>query len=796
MKAPISWLKDYVDIDCSVEVLVEKLFSSGFEVEDIIYVGKNIDKIVTCKVLTISQHPNADKLSVVLVDAGKYGKLQIVTSAKNIYEGAVVPVALDNSTLNNGEKIKTGELRGVTSYGMFCSGEELGINDDWYPGASVNGILILDESFPLGEEVKTLLEIDDVILDINVTANRPDCHSILGLAREVSAVLKKPLKMPELSYSVCEKIRTTEQITVENNAFDLCPRYIAHLVKDIKISDSPLWLKRRLSLMGIRSISNIVDITNYVLLEIGQPMHAFDLNNINDNKIVIRRANNSEKIITLDEKEFTLNSDNLVICDAYKPVALAGIMGGLNSEIKQTTTDVVFESATFKRDNIRKTSRSLGQRSDSSSRFEKGVDLYSVDVGIKRALHLIDKLGCGTIACDNYDLYEGKLEQKVIQTKISKINEVLGIEVSESEIVDILKRLTFNVSVDGDNISVTVPLYRDDMEDYPDIAEEVIRQYGYDNINSTLLKTSKITNGGLTESQRKMASFKDLLVGLGFNEIITYSFVPEKDFNNYLLDDSSVIKILNPISEDLAVMRQSLIPSMVRTVGYNLNRKNYDGRLFEVAKIYSTSELPLKNLPKETNMLVFSLFGDNEDFFTTKGIIESILSNFCCGQNVKYEISSKKFMHPTRSAEIFVENVNVGLFGQLSPEIMEKLDIDKPVYIAEINYDLLETLFNDKIIFKPISKFPTIERDLAILVDDNVRYQDIYDTMKNSAGSLLSSISLFDVYKGEHIPAGKKSMAFNLVFSSIERTLSVEEIDELVKNILKTLKDNLQAELR
>ena len=796
MKAPISWLKDYVDIDCSVEVLVEKLFSSGFEVEDIIYVGKNIDKIVTCKVLTISQHPNADKLSVVLVDAGKYGKLQIVTSAKNIYEGAVVPVALDNSTLNNGEKIKTGELRGVTSYGMFCSGEELGINDDWYRGASVNGILILDESFPLGEEVKTLLEIDDVILDVNVTANRPDCHSILGLAREVSAVLKKPLKMPELSYSVCEKISTTGQIVVENNAFDLCPRYIAHLVKDIKISDSPLWLKRRLSLMGIRSISNIVDITNYVLLEIGQPMHAFDLNNINDNKIVIRRANNHEKIITLDEKEFNLNSDNLVICDATKPIALAGVMGGLNSEIKQTTIDVVFESATFKRDNIRKTSRALGQRSDSSSRFEKGVDLYSVDIGIKRALHLIDKLGCGTIACDNYDLYEGKLEQKIIKTKISKINEVLGIEVSESEIVDILKSLTFNVSVDGDNITVLVPLYRDDMEDYPDIAEEVIRQYGYDNINSTLLKTSKITNGGLTEGQRKMASFKDLLVGLGFNEIITYSFVPEKDFKSYLLDDSNVIKILNPISEDLAVMRQSLIPSMVRTVGYNLNRKNYDGRLFEIAKVYTASELPLKNLPNETNMLVFSLFGDNEDFFTTKGIVESILSNFCYGRNVKYEISNKKFMHPTRSAEIFIENVNVGLFGQLSPEIMEKLDIDKPVYVAEINYDLLETLYNDKIVFKPISKFPTIERDLAILVDDNILYQDVYDNMKNSAGSLLSSISLFDIYKGEHIPAGKKSMAFNLVFSSNERTLSVEEIDELVKNILKTLKDNLQAELR
>ena len=373
MKAPLSWLKEYVDIDCSAETLKDKLFSCGFEVEDMTYVAKHIEKIVTCKILEIEKHPNANKLSVTKVDAGKYGELQIITAATNIFVGAVVPVAVDGATLNKGEKIYTGELRGLPSYGMFCSGEELGITDDWYKGASVNGILILDDKFPLGVEVKELLQVEDVMFDINVTANRPDCQSILGLAREVAAVLKKPLKMPDLTYRVDESVSTKKTILVDDKAFDLCPRYISHFVSDIKLAESPVWLKRRLFSMGIRSINNIVDITNYVLLEIGQPMHAFDLNDIGGKQIIIRRAMDGEKIITLDEKEFSLNSSNLVICDANKPVALAGIMGGLNSEIKPNTKNIVFESAKFARDNIRKSSKALGQRTEASSRYEKGV---------------------------------------------------------------------------------------------------------------------------------------------------------------------------------------------------------------------------------------------------------------------------------------------------------------------------------------------------------------------------------------------------------------------------------------
>jgi len=800
MKAPLSWLKEYVDINCSPEELEAKLFSCGFEVEEMTYVASHIDKIVTSKIVKIEKHPNADKLSVCTIDAGKYGVLQIVTSATNVFEGAVVPVALDGSTLNNGSKINAGELRGVKSDGMFCSGEELGINDDWYEGASVNGILILDKDFPLGEEVKKLLELEDVMFDINVTANRPDCQSILGLAREVSAVLKTPLKMPSLDFKVDETVSTIDTLKVEDKAFDLCPRYISHLVKDVKIGESPRWMKRRLFRMGLRSISNIVDITNYVLLEIGQPMHAFDLNDLEGNTIIIRRANENEKIITLDEKEFSLSSNNLVICDAVKPVALAGVMGGLNSEIKETTKDIAFESAKFARDNVRKTARSLGQRTDASSRYEKGVDSFSAEIGMKRALSLISMLDCGKIAKNNYDLYEEKLENKVISTTISKVNGVLGIDIPANQIKEILESLFFGVEIDGDNLTVTVPLYREDMDSYPDIAEELIREYGYDHITPTLLATSKITNGGKTPDQVNIDNVKNLLIGYGFNEIITYSFVSEKEYDLFGLDKASdehkFIKIMNPLGEDLAVMRTSLLPSIVRTVSFNLNRKNMEGRLFELAKVYNPKSLPLEELPVENMRLSLALFGENEDFFTAKGVVEGIVNNFAFGKIVKYVPCDLKAMHPTRSAYVLIDGKIVGYFGQVNPVVAEKLDIDKPVYAGEIYYDVLKEAFNGKIVFKQISKFPVVERDLAILIDDNVACDKIIDCIKNNAGEFIDEVKLFDVYKGNQVEAGKKSMAFNLLFVSNERTLSVGEIDLAIQNILKALREELGAILR
>ena len=794
MKLPLSWLKDYVDIDVSPEVLEEKLFSCGFEVEDVVRVGENIDKIVVCRIEKIEKHPNADKLSVCGIDAGRWGRLQIVTSAKNVSEGDLVPVALDGATLADGGRIFDGELRGVKSNGMFCSGEELGITDDFYDGASVNGILILREEYPLGDEVKKVLGIEDVIFDVNVTANRPDCQSILGLAREVSAVLNKPLKMPDLTYHADKSLKTTEKLLVENKACDLCPRYLGHYVSDIKIEKSPKWITKRLASAGIRSINNIVDITNFVLTEIGQPMHAFDYNNIGGGHIVIRRADKGEKIVTLDNKEFVLNEKNLVICDENKPIALAGVMGGLNSEIKDDTKEIVFEAAKFMRDNIRKTSRSLGQRSDSSARYEKGIDAYTSEIAMDRALHLIDELKCGRIACDRYDVPKQELKEKKIVTSVKKVNGVLGIEIPADTIKDILTRLHFGCLIEGDALNVTVPLYRDDVESYQDIAEEVIREYGYDHIVPTLLKSADITNGGLNDAQKDVNNIKDFFCKCGFNEIITYSFVSEKEFSLYSLEKENCVKIVNPLGEEVSVMRKSLVPSMVNTIVKNLNRKNNAARLFELACVYASGKTA-DDLPLQTRRLCFGACGE-EDFFSVKGVVQELFREFSYGKEIVYKRSQKAYLHPTVSADVYSDGVLIGSFGALHPEIAQNCGLDKKAYVGEFDYELLCGTFNKKVYYEAVSRYPSMERDLAVTVDEGVLCGDLIAAIKGAAGEHLKSVKLFDIYRGDQIAAGKKSMAFNLVYSSLERTLTVEEVDGSIKNVLKALREACGAELR
>ncbi len=794
MKLPLSWLKDYVDIDVSPEVLEEKLFSCGFEVEDVVRVGENIDKIVVCRIEKIEKHPNADKLSVCGIDAGRWGRLQIVTSAKNVSEGDLVPVALDGATLADGGRIFDGELRGVKSNGMFCSGEELGITDDFYDGASVNGILILREEYPLGEEVKKVLGIEDVIFDVNVTANRPDCQSILGLAREVSAVLNKPLKMPDLTYHADKSLKTTEKLLVENKACDLCPRYLGHYVSDIKIEKSPKWITKRLASAGIRSINNIVDITNFVLTEIGQPMHAFDYNNIGGGHIVIRRADKGEKIVTLDNKEFVLNEKNLVICDENKPIALAGVMGGLNSEIKDDTKEIVFEAAKFMRDNIRKTSRSLGQRSDSSARYEKGIDAYTSEIAMDRALHLIDELKCGRIACDRYDVPKQELKEKKIVTSVKKVNGVLGIEIPADTIKDILTRLHFGCLIEGDALNVTVPLYRDDVESYQDIAEEVIREYGYDHIVPTLLKSADITNGGLNDAQKDVNNIKDFFCKCGFNEIITYSFVSEKEFSLYSLEKENCVKIVNPLGEEVSVMRKSLVPSMVNTIVKNLNRKNNAARLFELACVYASGKTA-DDLPLQTRRLCFGACGE-EDFFSVKGVVQELFREFSYGKEIVYKRSQKAYLHPTVSADVYSDGVLIGSFGALHPEIAQNCGLDKKAYVGEFDYELLCGTFNKKVYYEAVSRYPSMERDLAVTVDEGVLCGDLIAAIKGAAGEHLKSVKLFDIYRGDQIAVGKKSMAFNLVYSSLERTLTVEEVDGSIKNVLKALREAFGAELR
>lgn len=801
MLAPLSWLKEYVDIDVTPEELEKKLFDCGFEVEQIIPYGDKIDKVVTCKIKEITQHSNAERLRVCQVDAGKYGVLQIITNATNVSVGDIVPVAVDGATLATGDKIFNGKLRGEPSYGMFCGGEEIGIDDNFYDGASGDSVLIFNEkNLPLGEEVRDLLALKDYVFDISVLANRPDCQSVLGIAREIAATLKKPLKEPSYEYTV-KKATAADAVKVTVKDGELCPRYIAHFVDDVKIGKSPKWMTRRLKMCGINSISNVVDITNYVLLELGQPMHAFDENDLEKREIIVRRAENGEKIVTLDEKELTLNNDNLVICDGAKPVALAGIMGGLNSEIKDATKGVVFECAKFKRDNVRRSARMLGKSSDSSKRFEKGVDEYTTERAMKRALHLVEELGAGVPTDVHVDVSAGKeQENKTVKTTFSKINGVLGIKVPKGTVIDILKRLNFGVETDGDEITTVAPPYREDVEGYPDLAEEVIRMYGYEHVVPTLLKDAKITAGGYTKEQKDELKVKKTLIEQGYNEVMTYSFYSKKDVAALHLgendEEGNVIVIENPISDNYEVMRRTLVPSLLGVVSRNVKKGNYAGRVFEIAKTYIPKSFPVSDFPEERKHLCLAVFGDGEDFFTVKGALKVIEDNF----GVKFNLgvrAEKTYLHPGVSAKIILGGEEIGCFGQVTYETCAEFDLECKVFVLELDYDSLQAAFTVPFKFEPLPKFPEVKRDLALIADEEITCGEIEDVIRSACKQSVKNVELFDVYVGDQIGAGKKSMAFTVTFSSDgTKPLETGDVDGFVKRILGSLKHRLNVELR
>ena len=809
MKVPFSWLKDYVDIDITAQELANKLFSCGFEVEELIYLGEKIDRVVVGEVKSLTPHPDSDHMQVCIVDCGEYGEnLQIVTGAPNVYVGMKTPCALDNSTVVESnpamleknpsgiKKIKKGKLRGVESFGMLCSGEELGINDDYIEGAEVNGLLDLPKDAPVGEDVKKIVGLDDYIFDISITANRPDCQCVLGIAREVSAVLKKPLKEPKYTYT--ERETNASEIEVEVLAPDLCPRYVGHYVENIKEGVSPAWLRKRLVLSGIRSISPIVDITNFVLLEMGQPMHAFDAKDINGNKIVVRRAQNGEKITTLDEKEFTLTSENLVICDGDKPVALAGIMGGLNSEIKPTTKNVFFESAKFARDSVRKTSRTLGQSSDSSSRFEKGVDAYTNALGMARALHLIEELGCGVVTNMHRDVCAVDLTPRTMTASIAKINALLGIEVPKAEMEDILTRLHFKPQIDGDTLTVEIPGYRDDVDGYPDLAEEIIRMYGYEHITPTFLEKASVTGGGLTDAQKRELHIKTALCKQGFSEAYNYSFYSPKDLELMKIPENGLernaVKILNPISEELSIMRTFLAPSMLQNAVRNIRRGNDEGRLFEIANIYIPNGEGVQ--PIEEKHLVLGIWGGKNDFFDMKGAIERLSS--LLHVELKYERAEKSYLHPGISANVLFDKEIIGCFGELDPAISLALGLDKKVYLGELDLSAIENQADDSIRYTNLPKFPAMQRDLALLADEELTCEQVEEVLLHSC-KYVTQAKLFDVYRGGQVPTGKKSMAFTLTFTpdnTTEKAFTPETLDGFVKKILNNLKFKLGIELR
>ena len=803
MKVPLSWLKDYVDIDVTAQELQRKLFDCGFEVEELIETGKDISGVVVGEV-TECEPIEGTHLHVCKVDCGDKGIFQICCGADNVKKGIKAPCALvgatvyatakDHVTVEGVMTIKKGKLRGVESDGMLCSGAELGINGDMFEGGDYCGLLLLPNSFKNGEDVKPLLGLDDYIFDIAVTANRPDCQSILGIAREVAAVLNKPVKEPDYSYNAVKG--NYPAIKISDLAPDLCPRYIGHYVTNVKIAPSPAWIKKRLAACGLRSISNVVDITNFVLLEQGQPMHAFDLRTLDGREVVVRRAKNGEKITTLDGSDFKLTDENLVICDKDNPCALAGVMGGLDSEIKNDTCEVLLEAAKFARDSVRKTARALGLHTDSSALFEKGVNEYTTEKAMCRALNLIEKLGCGTVTDLHIDVTtkNSNLTAKKITVSVSKINALLGITVPAEKMVEILKSLCFGVKLSGDKLELEIPRWREDIDGFPDIAEEVIRLYGYEHVHSTFLPSAQITNGGYNDEQKAENKLKRKLVEKGMYEISTYSFYSSKDLDMlHFAEDAKerrAIRILNPISEELSVMRTTMAPSMLNVIVRNLRRGNMEGQLFELAKVYIPQELPLKSFPEERAALCLGCWGKTS-FWNLKGICEAIAGSL--NTSFEYAPCEKPYLQPGKTAEITCDGKYIGYVGVLAPTICEELAIDRIVVLAELDYAELKNCAKP-FRYRPIPKFSEVTRDLALLCDKQTTCGEIEKEIY-SACKYVSSVTLFDIYVGAQVDEGKKSMAFNLTFTPKDEPIE-DRVDSYVKKILGNLKHKLNIDLR
>ncbi len=801
MKVPFSWLKEYVDIDLSAEELEEKLFSCGFEVEELIDLGREISRVVVGEV-TACEKVEGTHLFTCRVNCGEAGSdIQIVTGAPNVYVGMHTPAALDGATLPGGVTIKAKPLKGIPSDGMLCSGEELGLNEDLYPGAEVYGLMDLPKDTVPGTDIRTVVGLDDYLFDISVTANRPDCQSILGIAREVAAALGRELKMPATDYTATDYVFPDLDIQVE--APDLCPRYLGHGVRNITVGESPRWMKRHLALCGLRSISNVVDITNYVLLEIGQPMHAFDMDQLEARRIIVRRAKAGETIQTLDEKTFPLTPENLVICDGSRPVALAGIMGGLNSGITEKTTQLLFEAAKFARDNVRKTSRALGQSSDSSARFEKGISEYTTELGMARALHLIQELGCGEITASAFDVSAGApREGKKFTASLSRINGILGIQVPAEDVLRILRSLQFEVTQDGDLLHVTAPRWREDIEvGEPDLAEEVIREYGYNHVVPTFLKAATVTSGGKTPAQQRRERVARILCGEGYYEICTLSFFADADLDDLGIPADSpwrrVLRIRNPISEKLAIMRPLLAPSVMKVIVDNLKKGNAEGRLFEISNVYLPQE---DGQPEERLHLGFAAFGDQEDFFTVKGTVEAL------GEALGLRFSVERaedvpFLHPGIAAYILCEGERIGFFGKLANEVTSSLKLHKDarsahkIFLGEIDYEAMISHLATTFRYQPLSAFPQVTRDLALTVEEKVTCGELTGEIARACPK-VSDLELFDLYRGDQIGAGKKSMAFKICFAPGDQPLTPEEVDRYIKKILGNLKFKLGAEIR
>ncbi len=793
MNIPYRWLKDYVEINVTPKDLGDKLTMVGQAVELIDYKNEELKNIVTGRITKLEQHPDADKLVVCQVDIGAES-VQIVTGAKNVKEGDVVPVVLVGGCVAGNHKITKGKLRGVESFGMMCSIEELGFSKKEYPEACEDGIYIFDNNTELGQNVIELLMLQDEILEVDLTSNRPDCYSILGIARETSACLDSKFTYPETTCKneVVEDLESLLKVEIQNKN---CKRYIGRLVKDVKVMESPMWLKNRLIMAGLRPINNFVDITNFVMLEYGQPLHAFDFDTVKNGKIIVRSANEGEKVVTLDEQERELSSDIMVIADEEKALAIAGVMGLNNSKITDGAKFVLFESASFDGTNIRLASKKLGLRTDSSGKFEKGLDPNLCEEAINRALYLVELLGAGTVVKGSVDVYENKRVETQVEYDVDRVNRFLGTKISSSDMVDYLRR----VFIKSDGKVATIPTFRADVESFADVCEEIARVYGYDKIEPTLA-TGEATVGKYSFEQIIDNKIIELLVSKGLLESYVYSFESPKVFDKLNISEDSALRncvvINNPLGEDFSIMRTNTANGMLNCLSNNFRRKYESAKLFEMGKVYIPKQTPITELPKEEKYVTIGMYGKEVDFYTVKGIVIDLLGKLGIVESKFLPNESQSYTHPGRCADVFVSNEVMGLVAEVHPRVSANYGINGRAYIAQIN---ISALYKHVVLereFKELPKFPSSRRDIALLVSDDVLVMQIEDAIKEKGGKILESVKLFDIYTGEKVATGFKSIAFALEFRGIENTLTDVEINEKMEKILKNLKEKLNIELR
>lgn len=792
MKVPVTWLKDYVDVNITGKDLGDKLTLSGSKVEEVVTTGEDIKNVVTGRLIKIENHPGADNLFVCQVDIGGESPLQIITAAKNMKEKDIIPVALHDSIIYGGVKIKKGKLRGLISNGMFCSEEELGIAGD----KQIEGLMILPEDTPIGKDIKEVLNMTSSILDLEITSNRPDCLSILGIARETSATLNEICRFPEVKYSTSSSKNIQDKLKVEIKD-KLCRRYVARGIEGVEIKPSPSWMEERLMEAGVRPINNIVDITNFVMLEVGIPMHAYDIREITSKSIVVERAEEGEKFTTLDGEERVLDKDILTIKDGNRTIGIAGIMGGLNSEIREDTSSVVFECANFNGTNIRISSQKLALRTEASTRFEKDLDPNLAKYAIDRACHLVEMLGCGKVMQGTIDVYDEKVYPHSLEVDCDWVNKFLGTDIPKENMAEYLNRLELKTKVEESVLKIGVPTFRGDINIKEDVAEEIARIYGYDNIPSTIIK-SVSTKGGKNEKQKLDDKVIEAMISSGFSQSVNYSFISRKAFDKILLPkDSSlrnIVTIKNPLGEDYSIMRTTTLSSMMECLSRNYSRKNDLVRLFEVGKIYIPNKDKDK-LPKEKSIITIGMYG-NSDYFNLKGAVENILEILKIEKFSFERESENPSFHPGRTALIYIKKDLVGILGEIHPKVCENYEVEERCYIAELNLDILYKYANSHNKYTPLPKFPAVSRDLAVLVDDNILVQDIESIIKKQGGNMVEKVELFDVYKGKQIEDGKKSIAYSISYRLSDKTLTDAEVNKVHDKILKALEYKLGAQLR